>query len=90
MNKETEKLYKEREKRYNDAIALKETDRVPVMSPEGVLPLVLNGATNKDAFYNHQKAIQASVNFLKLTPSLMQPFLRRFTAASPMNWPRQS
>lgn len=68
MNKETEKLYKEREKRYNDAIALKETDRVPVMSPEGVLPLVLNGATNKDAFYNHQKAIQASVNFFKTHP----------------------
>jgi hypothetical protein len=52
-------LLQEREKRINDAIALREPDRVPVMSMFGFLPAKIAGITFEEAMYDYDKTMQA-------------------------------
>lgn len=68
MTEENKKLYDERLKLVNDAIAMKETSRVPVMPFfSGVAPN-LGGASYKDMYYDYDKAGQATVDFYKKYP----------------------
>ncbi len=59
MEKSPEELYLEREKRVNDAIQLKEPDRVPVMSLFGFFPAKYAGITFEQAMYETDRMIQA-------------------------------
>ena len=59
MEKAPEELYLEREKRVNDAIQLKEPDRVPVMSLFGFFPAKYAGITFEQAMYETDQLIQA-------------------------------
>ena len=51
MNKPAEQLYKEREKRVNDAVQLKEPDRVPIVGMFGFFPAKYAGITSEEAMY---------------------------------------
>ena len=57
--KDAAELYKQREKRINDAIALREPDRVPVMLIFGFFPAKLAGITNEEAMYDYDKTMRA-------------------------------
>lgn len=62
MDKAPEELYGEREKRVNDAIHLKEPDRVPVMSLFGFFPAKYTGITFEDAMHDYDKMMKAWVD----------------------------
>ncbi len=69
MGKAPEELYEEREKRVNDAIQLKEPDRVPVMSLFGFFPAKYAGITIEDAMYDYHKMMKAWVDtYVELQP----------------------
>jgi hypothetical protein len=55
MTKRTDALYKEREKRVNDAIQLKVQDRVPVVTHFGFFPATYTGITCEEAMYDSEK-----------------------------------
>lgn len=55
MTEKTEKLYREREKRFNDAVALRVPDRVPIMISWGFLPAFQAGMTIQDLMYDPDK-----------------------------------
>jgi uroporphyrinogen-III decarboxylase len=60
MQKTAAVLYKEREKRINDAIQLKEPDRVPIWFHDtGFFPAKYAGLTFQDAMYNIDKLFTA-------------------------------
>lgn len=56
---EAERKYKERVKRFIDAIKLRKPDRVPVMLPIGFLPPYTAGYTLKDVMYDYEKLKRA-------------------------------
>ncbi|MDR3364917.1 MAG: hypothetical protein LBS91_08255 [Clostridiales Family XIII bacterium] len=61
-----EALYETRLKRFNDAVALKEPDRLPVAPWVDGLPYALYpeiGATHKSALYDYEKAMAAHIRF---------------------------
>ncbi len=62
MDKAPEELYQEREKRVNDAIQLKEPDRIPVMSLFGFFPAKYTGITLEDAMHDYDKMMKAWVD----------------------------
>ena len=70
MEKKEEMLYQERMQRCQDAIELKEPDRVPICPMIGIVPYTLDGCSNKDAMYNYDRATKAIVNFYKRYPML--------------------
>ena len=56
MSKSPEELYKEREKRFNDAVELKEPDRVPIAPLiGGFFPARYGGMTIEEAMWNYDK-----------------------------------
>ncbi len=55
MNEEAEKLYQEREKRFNDIVALRVPDRIPIMVSWGFLPGFQSGMTVQDLMYDPDK-----------------------------------
>lgn len=59
MDKSPEELYLEREKRVNDAIQLKEPDRVPVMGLFGFFPARYAGITFEQAMYDQSQLLTA-------------------------------
>lgn len=59
------KLYEERLQRVQDAIALKEPDRVPICTKLGIGPYIIAGCSNRDAMYGYTRAIEANVNYYK-------------------------
>jgi uroporphyrinogen-III decarboxylase len=61
MDKTPQQLYEERAKRVEDAIQLKEPDRVPVVLSLGYFPAKYTGITCADAFYNPAKWKEASI-----------------------------
>ncbi len=65
MEKSSQELYKEREKRIIDAIQLKVPDRVPISVFGGFFAAKYAGFTFKDAMYDWEKAEQAVLLFLK-------------------------
>jgi len=60
MDRSTEELYQERNKRIDDAIKLKIPDRVPVMVSFGYFPAKYTGITCKDAWYDLDKWLEAT------------------------------
>jgi hypothetical protein len=73
-------LLQERERRINDAIALREPDRVPVMCIFGFFPARLAGITFEEAMYDHDKTLQAWVDaMVEFQPDAYEdPFPARF------------
>ncbi len=59
-DKTTEELFKERDKRVADAIAMRIPDRVPVLVSFGYFPAKYMGLTCKDAWYDHDKWLEAT------------------------------
>ena len=53
-------LLQERERRINDAIALREPDRVPVMCIFGFFPARFAGITFEEAMYDYDKGMTSS------------------------------
>lgn len=65
---ETMKLYAERLNRFNSAIALQPTDRVPVAPFFSSYPERVNGRSYKDLFYDHETALESTVKFYQKYP----------------------
>ncbi len=59
MSKSPEELYKEREQRWNDALALKEPDRVPITPFTMFWPALYKGMSFKEAMFDHERAATA-------------------------------
>ena len=95
MTEQKQREFNERIQRYNDAIALKEPDRVPICPNLGILPYCLDGATNRDAMYNYSRATQAVLNFYKRYPmmdaAMHQPFTsgraNELAGSTMIDWP---
>lgn len=66
MSESNQKLYQERLKRVEDAIALKESDCIPIAPFIGAYPYVLDGATYKDSMYNYDRASEALIHYYEL------------------------
>jgi len=61
MDKATEQLYREREKRFIDAVQLRVPDRVPTSVHLSYLPARFSGITYRDAYYDFPKWKQAYI-----------------------------
>ena len=57
MRKGPEELLQEREKRVNDAIQLKEPDRIPIVCMFGFFPAKYTGITCEEAMVDHDKTM---------------------------------
>ncbi len=60
---EAQVKFNERVQRMEDAVALKEPDRVPIAPMIGALPYFLDGTTYKDSMYNFDVAKKSLVKF---------------------------
>ena len=80
MNEKAEKLYQEREKRFNDIVALRVPDRVPIMVSWGYLPAYLAGMTVQELMYDPDKLWDTQWKLtLEFQPDMEQnPFPLRF------------
>ena len=80
MKKTPEELFQERENRVNDAIQLKEPDRVPVMSLFGFFPARCAGITFEEAMYDYGKMMKAWVDTtVQFQPDMYEnPFTIRY------------
>lgn len=80
MKEDTMELYKQREKRVNDAIALRVPDRVPIMVLFGFFPAKYSGFTAQDVMYDPEKMLMAQMKtLLEFQPDMEQnPFGIRF------------
>ena len=58
-----EVLFAERLKRFDDAVAMKEPDRVPIAPMMGVYPFYRYGSSWKDTMYDYEAANAASIKF---------------------------
>ncbi|SHJ13230.1 uroporphyrinogen decarboxylase family protein [Parasporobacterium paucivorans] len=63
MEKNAEELFNERIQRVEDAVALKESDRIPIAPMIGALPFFLDNCTYKDTMYNYPRAGEALIKF---------------------------
>jgi uroporphyrinogen-III decarboxylase len=73
-------LYKEREKRVNDALQLKKPDRVPIVVLFSFFPARYSGMTPEEVMYDPEKLLQAQLKaLLDFQPDMDQnPFGARF------------
>jgi uroporphyrinogen-III decarboxylase len=73
-------LLQEREKRINDAIALREPDQVPVMCMFGFFPAKFAGITFEEAMYDYDKAMESWIRtMVEFQPDAYDdPFITRF------------
>jgi len=75
MEKSPEELYKEKEKRVNDAIQLKVPDRVPFFPVTELYAAKYTGMTLEEAFYNPDKWFAANKKtVIDLDPDIFWPF----------------
>ena len=83
MGNSAEELFEERERRVNDAVALKEPDRVPVIVLSGFFPARYAGITCQEAMYDSNKVMQAWTIFLQdFQPDMIDnPFTTRYLGA---------
>ena len=83
MEKAPEELFQEREKRVNDAVQLKEPDRVPIMCLSGFFPAYYAGITCEEAMYDFEKCLKAWTLYLEdFEPDMTDnPFTTRFLGA---------
>ncbi len=95
-SEDPERLYREREQRLNDAIALREPDRVPAVYHSMFWHATYAGITFKDAMYDHRKLGEAARHaVLDLQPDAVTPphYVSLFGAAMdimgfrPLKWP---
>jgi hypothetical protein len=63
MSESAEKLYEEREKRVNDAIALRTPDRVPILVLSGYFPAKYSGMTVENVMYDHENMFKSQLSF---------------------------
>jgi len=94
MAKTAEELYREREKRVNDAIQLKILDRVPIVTTFGYLPARTAGLTFEAAWYDYDKWLAAYQKaLLDFAPDVVftQPFFPgkalEYLEPSQFKWP---
>ena len=59
MAKSAQELYQEREQRFNDAVALRKPDRVPIVLFAEFFMTKYQGLTNKEALYDYEKMAEA-------------------------------
>lgn len=80
MKEESEKLYRERERRFNDIVALRVPDRVPIMVSWGFLPALRAGMTVQEVMYDPDKLWTSQWDLtLEFQPDMEQnPFGLRF------------
>lgn len=80
MKEDAEKLYKEREKRVNDAIQLKKPDRVPIVVLFSFFPARYAGFTLEEVMYDPEKLGEAQLKtLLEFKPDMDQnPYGTRF------------
>ena len=80
MKEGAEKLYREREKRFEDIVALRVPDRVPIMVSWGFLPLLQAGMTVQEGMYDPDKLWTSQWDLtLKFQPDMEQnPYPLRF------------
>lgn len=80
MEEEAEKLYQEREKRFDDVVALRVPDRVPIMVSWGFLPALQAGMTIQEVMYDPEKLWTSQWDFThKFQPDMEQnPYGLRF------------
>ena len=80
MDKTAEELLREREKRVNDAIALEQPDRVPIVCLFGFFPAKCAGMTYQEAMYDYDKTMNAWVKAMtQFAPDMYDdPFPGRF------------
>jgi len=80
MAKTSEKLYRDREKRVMDAIALRVPDRIPIEVLFGFFPAKYSGMTIEEVMYDPEKLLQAQMKtLLEFQPDMEQnPFGIRF------------
>jgi hypothetical protein len=73
-------LLQERERRINDAIALREPDQVPVMCIFGFFPAKIAGITFEEAMYDYDKTMQSWIRaMVEFQPDTYDdPFTTRF------------
>jgi len=83
MGKTPEELFRERETRFNDAVQLREPDRVPVMCHSGFFPALYAGVTCEEAMYDMDKVMAAWTKFMQdFEPDMVDnPFSTRFLGA---------
>jgi uroporphyrinogen-III decarboxylase len=83
VGKTAEELFQEREKRVNDAVQLREPDRVPVMCHSGFFPALYAGITCEEAMYDMDKVMVAWTKFLEdFEPDMVDnPFSTRYLGA---------
>jgi len=80
MSEKAEELYRQREKRVNDAITLKKPDRVPIMVLFGFFPARYSGYTVQEVMYDPEKMWQAQWKTLtEFQPDMDQnPYFLRY------------
>jgi hypothetical protein len=80
MNEERARLYREREERFNDVVALRVPDRVPIMVSWGFLPAFQAGMTVQELMYDPDKLWDSQWALTKkFQPDMEQnPFALRF------------
>ena len=80
MREDAAELYRQREKRVNDAIALRVPDRVPIEVLFGYFPAKYSGMTVKEVMYDPDKLFEAQMKtLLEFQPDMDQaPFANRF------------
>ncbi len=80
MKQDAAELYRQREKRVNDAIALRVPDRVPILVLFGFFPAKYAGMTVEEAMYDPDKLFDAQLKtLLEFQPDMDQaPFAVRF------------
>jgi uroporphyrinogen-III decarboxylase len=65
VNKEAEKLYKQRVTRFIKAIKLEEPDRVPVFLPTGNFPAYWGGSSFRELMYDYKKGHEIWKKYMK-------------------------
>lgn len=80
MSESAEELYRQREKRVNNAIALKKPDRVPIMVLFGFFPARYSGFTVREVMYDPEKMWRAQWKTLtEFQPDMDQnPYFLRY------------
>ncbi len=94
MDKTTEQLYREREKRVDDAVKLKKPDRTPVMVELSYFPATYTGLTFEAAWYDYDRWLDACKKAaLDYEPDLVHvtPFFPgkalEYLDPKPLKWP---
>lgn len=70
MSEEIKNLYEERLGRYQAAIALEKTDRMPVATGSNYFAEVYSGNTNQETIYDSEKWLQGEVAFIRDFPEV--------------------